>query len=179
MLAAAMSDIDLKPAPTDSIALSYASEVLDPSADRLLRRIVAWMAIVEGGAAVVSNVIHVGLAMGWLPSPANMSWEISWGWSTAMMAAIALTSVATLVGGLLLLRRVRASIVLLRAAGIAAIALSVANTVIIMLTFPGYAGLWSTFGSAAYQTLAALRGFAPPTLLVLLTLPPLARRMVG
>jgi hypothetical protein len=164
---------------TDAIALGYAAEYVDPVADRLLRQIVAWMAIIEGGAAIVGNVVHVGLALNLLSSPPNMSWEIDRSWNTIMMAATALTSIATLIGGLMLLRRIRASIVLLRVAGISTIACGFASTVLIMITIPGYAAYWSTFGAATVQSLDAFRGLWTPAMLVLLTLPPLAKRMVG
>jgi hypothetical protein len=47
-----------------------------------------------------------------------------------------------------------------------------------MWTNPTYRSYWSTPGAAAVEGLGFLNGLWLPALLVLLTLPPLARRML-
>jgi hypothetical protein len=56
--------------------------------------------------------------------------------------------------------------------------LTVAGLAATLLHNPNYASYWSTPAAAAFQALQSLHGLYVPALLGLLTLPPLARRMV-
>ena len=90
--------------------IAYASEPYHTPADRLLRQVVAWLAMINGGLAIITTGLHMALANDWVDSPQNMSWELEGGWSTVVMAAHGLTNIGLLIGGILLLRRQRASV---------------------------------------------------------------------
>jgi carbon starvation protein CstA len=107
-----------------------------------------------------------------------MSWSIDARWTVVGMAAQALAMLALLTAGVLLLRRSRSSIILLRASVACSIALSTLSLAMSLYDNSIYASYWSTPATAAVNALQFLSGFWLPVLLVLLTLPPLARRMV-
>src|SRR5947208_581845 len=110
---------------TDSAPLiQYASEPLEQPAERLLRHIVAWTAIVEGGTSVLATALRVALANKWLATPNTMAWGFDAQWEIALTAAEALTMCALLVGGVMLLTRTCVAIPILR--------LSVACSIVLM-----------------------------------------------
>jgi hypothetical protein len=104
--------------------IEYTSEALEQPADRLLRRIVAWTAIVCGGEVVIGTALHIALAKKWVASPSNMSWEFDGRGDALLTAAQTLAMCGLLFGGLLLLRRARASIVLMRGSVVCSIVLT-------------------------------------------------------
>jgi hypothetical protein len=158
--------------------IEYAPPGLEAPADRLLRRIVAWSAIVYGAEALVVKTLHVALSRGWLASPSTMSWSLDGGWSRIMMAAQALTMLAMLIGGVLMLRRSRACLVILRAGVACSIVLAILSLAMAMRASPVYRSYWSTPAAAAVNAMDFMGNLWLPILIVLLTLPPLARRMV-
>jgi hypothetical protein len=164
---------------TDAAPLiEYGSGAHEPPADRLLRRIVAWAAILYGGEALISAALHVALSGGWVASPSTMSWRLDGGWDLVVMGAHKVAMSALLIGGVLMLRRSRASVVVLRASVACAIVLAILGQALAMRGSPVYASYWSTPASAAMYAMQFLRSLWLPVLIVLLTLPPLARRMV-
>lgn len=158
--------------------INYALSDLEQPADRLLRRIIAWVAIACGGVAICSSALHVALSKGWLASPTSMSWDLRGGWDLVLMAAQTLTRCALVVGGVLMLNRSRASVVLLRAAAGCSIGLGALGLAMIARASPVYASYWSTPAAAAVNAMQFLNGLWAPVLILLLTLPPLARRTV-
>ena len=163
-----------EPAPT----IAYASEAYDTPADRLLRHVVAWTALVDGGKALVTTGLHVALAKGWLASPPSMGWGLQGGWGAVMLIAPMLTNVGLLIGGMLLLRRSRTSLVFLRVSVGCSLVLTAVSLAVTMIENPVYRSYWSTPGTAAMNGIQFLGGLWVEILIVLLTLPPLARRMV-
>ena len=159
-------------------SIEYASTAHDTPPDRLLRRIVAWTAIVYGGEALVARALHIALAKGWLSHPSSMSWDLAGGWILVSNSVSTLTMCALLVAGLLLLRRSALSIPILRAGVAASIVVHIVGLALVMRANPIFASYWSTPGTFAVYSLQELRNTLVPILLVLLTLPPLARRMV-
>jgi hypothetical protein len=158
--------------------IEYAPQGLELPSDGLLRHIIAWAAIVYGGDAVIGAALHVALAKGWAASPPSMSWSLDGEWDAPLMAAQTLAMSALLIGGVLMLRRSRACFVVLRASIGCSICLTVLNLVLVLRDNPVYASYWSTPAAAAVNALQFWRGLWLPVLLVLLTLPPFARRMV-
>jgi hypothetical protein len=160
-------------------AIPYAPATFDDApADRLLRRIVAGAAIADGAEALVRKAVVVGLAKGWLASPRTMSWDSSTGWVRVVTDADSLVMCAMVIGGILLLRRSRWSVVLLRAAVFVQIVLAAVSQILAMRAEPTYASYFSTPGAWVVETLGLLKGLWVPALIALLTLPPLARRMI-
>jgi hypothetical protein len=150
----------------------------DLPTDRFLRRIVGWAAIVYSAKSLITSALDVALAKKWLASPSSMAWELDGGWTAVVRGADTLATCVLLLGGVLLLRRSRAGVVLIRA-GIACLAaLSALSLAMQLYTNSTYASYWSTFGAAAMETSSWLSGFWPEAMLILLTLPPLARRML-
>ena len=158
--------------------LAYAPPGLDQPADRLLRRIVGWLAILFGGESLVGSALHYALAKGWLSHPANMSWSIDDSWQLALMAVSTGVKLTMFLGGVLLLRQSRTSILLLRAGAACTIGLSLLGLALLLRTNPTYASYWSTPATAAIYTMQSFQSLWLPLLVGLLTLPPLARRMV-
>ena len=60
----------------------------------------------------------------------------------------------------------------------AQLVLTVATTALELYAEPVYASYWSKPGTAAMEAMGVLGGLWLPVVLVLLTLPPLARRML-
>ena len=164
-----------EPAPT----IAYASEAYEAPADRLLRHVVAWTALVLGGNALVTTALHAALAKGWVASPPNMSWSLGTGWGAVVLGANMLTNIGLAVGAVLLLRRSRASLAILRASVACSLVLSVLGLAMLIIGNPTYRSYWSTPAAAALYAIQFLGGVWDEVLIVLLTLPPLARRMVG
>lgn len=158
--------------------IEYGTNDLESPADRLLRRVVAWTAVAEGAQSLLTSAVHVALAKKWLASPSTMGWDLSGGWSAVIMAATAAAMGTLLAGGLLLLRRSPWSLPLLRGGAAASILLSVAGLARAVYTIPVYRSYWSTPGTFTMEAAQFARGLWVPALLLLLTLPPLARRMV-
>ena len=159
--------------------IEYASQGLELPADQLLRRIVGWTAIMYGGEAVIGTALHVALARGWVASPSSMSWSLDGGWNIIVMHAQTLAMTALVTGGVLMLRRSPASVVVMRASIASSIVLAVLGLAMTLRASPVYASYLSTPATATVYTVQYLRGLWLPVLIVLLTLPPLARRMVG
>lgn len=158
--------------------VQYAVAELEQPADRLLRRIIAGTAIASSGMSISSTVVHFGLANGWLASPRNMSWAHGDAAAIAFsMLGLAL-AVGLLIGGFLLLKRRPAAIVLLRVCAIASLLTIPAGLATTLLGNPDYAEYWSTPGSAFLQALQYFHGAWIPILIGLLTLPPIAQRLV-
>jgi hypothetical protein len=163
------------PAPS----IPYASTAhVDTPADRLLRRIVAGTAILYGGEALVGRALHIALGKGWLSYPSTMFWSVEGGWLLVSNSASSVIMCALLVAGVLLLRRSPPSIPLLRAAVAAEIVVHFVGLALVMRSEPVFASYWSAPGTFAVYSLQELRSLLVPVLLVLLTLPPLARRML-
>ncbi|MDQ3440388.1 MAG: hypothetical protein M3478_08585 [Planctomycetota bacterium] len=165
----------IEPAPT----IAYASEAFDTPADRLLRHVVAWTALILGGNAVVTTGLHVALAKGWAASPPSMSWSLESGWGAVVLGAHMLTNVGLVVGAVLLLRRSRMSLAFLRASVGCSLVLTALGLAMLIIENPTYRSYWSTPATAALYGIQFLGGVWDEALIVLLTLPPLARRMVG
>ncbi len=167
--------------PTESLGIiEYAPDGLDAREVRLLRAIVAVTAIVYGGNALLAQGIHLALTRGWVASLSSTRWIIEGGATTVVWAADGLNMLLMLIGGVLLWRRMRSSILILRISIACTVVLLVAGIVVEMIANPTYASFWSTPASAAYNALQyPLSYMLVPILLALLTLPPLARRMVG
>ena len=154
--------------------IEYATDNLEQPADRLLRRIVAGSAIAYGGLAVAGTALNLALAAGLVAGPPDMVWDPGSGWHQGVAAAQTVAMAASVVGGVLMLGGGRSGVLVVRAAVTCSIVLLVLSRTADMLATPE---LWSTpAGAAAYAT-HYLRGFFVPVLIVLLTLPPLARRM--
>ena len=158
--------------------LAYAPPGLDQRADRLLRRIVAWLAIVYGGESIVRSALHYALAKGLLAHPPNMSYSLDDRWSVALMGLRFAIMFVMLLGGVLLLWRARVSLTLLRVSAAGTIILLVVGQALHLRTNPTYASYWSTPATFVLYTMQSLQSLWLPLLLGLLTLPPLARRMV-
>jgi hypothetical protein len=163
---------------SDAVPIAYASDDLEQPADRLLRRIIGWSAIAYGGMALLGLALHVALARGWAATPSTMAWNIGGRWSVFQMVVGAMTDAALLLGGVLLLSRSRWSVLVLRASAGFAIALAAVGTGMAIRQSVVYASYWSTPATAATNALRFLAGLWLPVLILLLTLPPLARRMV-
>jgi hypothetical protein len=158
--------------------IDYATDGLDHPADRLFRRIVAWFAIVNDSAALISTALHVALANGWAASPSSMAWEFDSGWNVALTGAQTLFNSIMVLAGVLLLKRSRSSVALLRVTAGCSIVLSILGLAVAMLDSPIYASYWSTPAAGGVNAMQFARGVMPDILLIFLTLPPLARRMV-
>ena len=159
-------------------SIADSSDAFEQPADRLLRRILGWAAIVYGGGALVGTALHVGLARTWLASPDTMSWTLRGGWDGVLLAAGALTMAGLVLGGVLLLRRrARASIPILRASVACSFVVTVLGLAMTLHESDVYASYWSTPATAVVEGMHVLQSEWLPMLIVLLTLPPLARRM--
>jgi len=163
---------------SDTVPIAYASDDLEQPADRLLRRIIGWSGVAYGGMALLGSALHVALAKGWLATPRTMGWNLGGRWGLLQMVLGAVTNAALLCGGVLLLNRSRASVPVLRASAGFAIALAVVGTGMAIRESTTYASYWSTPATATFNALRFLGGLWLPVLILLLTLPPLARRMV-
>ena len=145
--------------------------------DQLLRRIAAWSAIVWAADSLLGTALHLALSRGWVASPPNMSWPRSSGWPLAVRTAEDLAASAMLIGGILLLWRSRPAVALLRAGAACSVVLIVLALVILLRTEPIYASYWSTPAAAVMEARPTLAALFEPVLIILLTLPPLARRI--
>jgi hypothetical protein len=157
--------------------IEYAPDGLVLPADRLLRRIVALMAMLYGGSALAGAGLHIALARGWAASPRNMSWTLSGGFGGALFIARIIMMGAWVVAGLLLLRGARAGVILMRLSAAATVVMLAAAEWFTLATIPDTRSYWSTPAAAAENALQYLNNLYVPALLVLLTLPPLVRRM--
>lgn len=158
--------------------IPYASiSTRDYPSDRLLRRIVGWLAIVCGGKTVVLNALYLALSKGWVAQPPSMSWGLGGPGRAAIIAGETIAMCAMLLGGLMFLRRAAGAAALLRCAAAAMVALALLNQGVVLYTDPDYAGYWSEPATAAVEALVGLNALLLPVVILLLTLPPLARRM--
>lgn len=164
--------------PDTAPMMDYASDSVEQPAEGLLRRIVAWSAILYGGESVGVTLLQVALATRWLDTPANMSWSIEGGWSRLLFTAQALAMAGFLAGGLLLLKRLPASILVLRISAGSLVVVTLGGIAATLVDYPPFASNWSTPGAAVMMALQVLHALWMPALFILLTLPPLARRMV-
>jgi len=149
----------------------------DHPSDRFLRRIVGWLAIVCGARTVLLNALYVALSNGWVAQPPSMAWGLGGWWRAAIMAGETVAMCALLLGGTMLLRRLAGAVALLRCAAVALATLSLLGQAGLLHFDPDYAGYWTEPATAAVEALVVLNGFWLPVVIVLLTLPPLARRM--
>jgi hypothetical protein len=159
--------------------IAYASEAYEASADRLLRHVVAWTALVLGGNALITTGLHVALAKEWVASRPNMSWSLGTGWGAVVLGANMLTNIGLVAGAVLLLRRSRASLAILRASVACSLVLTALGLAMLIIEDPTYRSYWKTPATAALYAIQFLGGVWDEALIALLTLPPLARRMVG
>ena len=158
--------------------IDYAMDHAESPADRLLRRIVAWTAIVTAAESVISTALLVALSRNWLASPPNMSWSMGGPWEQAATAAGMLAMCGLILGGVLLLGRSRASILLIRGGVALSIVITLVEIALNLYSSPTYTSYWSKPGSAAMEAMHYFHGLFLALLMLLLTLPPLARRMV-
>lgn len=158
--------------------IAYALPGCAQPADRLLRRIVAWTAILWAADSLAGTALQVALSRGWVASPPNMSWSGAEGWSLVVRLANDLAACAMLVGGVLLLWRSRVGIVLLRGSAVGTMVLSILSLAVLLRTVPTFASYWSTPAAAAMEVQPTLTYVFVPALVALLTMPPLARRML-
>ena len=93
-------------------------------------------------------------------------------------AAQTLAMAALLAGGVLVSRRSRTGAGVLRAGAVGSGVFSVATTAMAMYSLPSFWSSWSTPGAAAFQAIQVAEALWVPVLMVLLTLPPLGRRML-
>ena len=93
------------------------------------------------------------------------------------MAATTLAMCALLVGGVLILLRARAGVGMLRLAAIGSIVLAFVSLGLVLHEEPIYASYWSKPATCAIYAMQYVEGQAVEILIVLLTLPPLVRRM--
>jgi hypothetical protein len=106
--------------PDPAPLIGYESNGLeDPTAYRLLRRIVGWAAIVAGAKTVVLNALYVALSRGWVAQPQNMSWGMGGRLRVAIITGETIAMSALLLSGVLLLRRSRGAVALLRCSALA------------------------------------------------------------
>jgi hypothetical protein len=160
-----------------AIQIDYAGETEESPADRLLRRIVGWAAVVYGGAGVLRLAIHIALARGWVSRPPNMSWSLSAGWGALLVAAQTLTDCGFLLAGALLLRRSFVGVPVLRGAAAVSAVMMFAHVVYAMFEFQNYASYWSKPASAAVQALDLVTGLWVPLLIAALTFRPPGKRL--
>jgi hypothetical protein len=155
--------------------IDSAPDALEQPADRLLRGIVAWSAIAYGGLAVAGAALYVALAAGWAAAPAVPNWGLDRGWQASLVAAHVLADVLLLAGGVLLRRRSRAGVHALRAGAVGSAGVRI---LAFALHSQAYWALWPTPAVVAMFILQTVPELLPPVVIGLLTLPPLARRMV-
>ena len=96
--------------------IAYASAEDELPSDRLLRRIVAFSAMIYGGDALLDTALHVALARGWVASPSSMGWGF-YPNDLVITAAQTVVMFAMLMGGVLGPPRERDGQVLLVDAG--------------------------------------------------------------
>lgn len=159
--------------------IEYAQDGSVLPGDRLLRRVVALVAMTYGGVGLARTVLHLGLAKGWLASPRTMGWELGSGaWSVSLFAARTAIDLGWVLAGLLMLRGRRLGVPLLRLCAASAVALTAAGMATSLYTIPTYRSYFSTPAAAAMSAMDFLNGLWVPGVLSLLTLPALARRIV-
>jgi hypothetical protein len=160
-----------------AIQIDYSHEAGEMSADRLLRRIVGWSAVIYGGVGVLQLALHIALARGWVSRPPYMSWSLSAGWGILLLAAHTLTECAYLLAGALLLRRSPVGIPVLRWAAVVGVPLMIAQVIHSMFEFQNYASYWSKPATAAVEALGTFNGQWVPLLIAALTFRPAGKRL--
>ena len=157
-------------------ALEYAVEQDDP-AFRLLRRIVAWTALGYGAAGVALMALSFALQFGLLPNPGGISFNTTISGMVVPALRMVVDGGLAVGGGLLLRRDAQsrsAAILTLRVAALGAIAGAVVGA-------GGTLNATARFGwpmRLEWIGRALIFGAVPSVFFMLLTLPPLARRMV-
>lgn len=160
------------------VLVDYATDGLEAASDRLLRRVVGWLAIVYGGLMLGNSVMTMTLAMKWAASPSSISWRLGDSWSVISTILHAAALAMLTFGGALLVLRVHASIIWLRLATVSSLVLLFANIARSIHTNTIPISFWSTpvaYITYSYHYITALW---VPGMVLALTLPPLARRMV-
>jgi hypothetical protein len=158
--------------------IDYARDPLEQPADRLLRRIIGVLAIAHGAMGLTTNALHVLLARGWTTSPTTMSWSIDSTWQAGIMVATALVMIALLSGGVMVMRGSAAGFSMLRIGATAEILISGIGLALVLGNNSIYRSYWSTPATGVIYAIQFVEGEWVPLLMLALTLPPLARRMV-
>ena len=127
---------------------------------------------------VIHTAVLVGLSQKWLASPRTMMWGFAGTWDVMLTAVQTLAMCVIVLGGVLLAGRSRASITLVRGGAALSILVAVMDQVLSVRSSSVGMSYWSTPATFTWQALKFLAGLWCPALLLLLTLPPLARRMV-
>lgn len=159
--------------------VDYAADCPPGASDRLLRRIVGWVAIVYGGLSLMRSVSHFALVVGWaaraqFPRWAPLDTLEKW----VFVAVDATIMAALLLGGVMLLRRMPTSIILLRVAAVCSIAFNFTYAAIFVMTYEGWMAFLSTPVAALFDKLPLIAPGWVPVILLVLTLPSLAKRIV-
>jgi hypothetical protein len=164
---------------TATIQIDYArDEGAEAPADRLLRKMLGWAAVVYGGVSLLQMALHIGLANGLLSRPANMSWSLSGGWGLLLPGAQVLCESAFLLGGaLLLIRRSAVGVTALRVAAMVSVLLLLVGVIVNLRQFSAYASYWSKPATAAMELLDLTNGLWVPLLIAALTFRPPGRSM--
>jgi hypothetical protein len=163
--------------PDTGQPIAYAFDSLELPADRMLRHVVGWAAIVQAGQVIIRTALIVALATGSAATPEHMSWELGTASDQTLVAAYTLAMCALLMGGVLMLRRSRTSVFVIRLSIVCAVLMDVA-ILSMNLRESNYAMRWSTPAAAAMNTIDALEPHLPLFMIGLLTLPPLMKRAV-
>jgi hypothetical protein len=161
-----------------TLQIGYASEDAELPADRLLRRIAGWWAIVYAAEAIVNAALQLALHKRWVAMPANSAWALGGRWGEIVMGVRTVMMCMLLIGGVLLLRRSGTGVLILRAALAGAIVLAILNFAVLEYPSMAISVSRSMPVLAASFALPVLQSVSAPVLLLLVTLPPLARRMV-
>lgn len=143
-----------------------------------LRRAIAAFCVAYGGLGLISTALHLGLQYGVLRSPSTMSWDGGGLAGQVLTAASALATSLLVFSGVFIARGRRVGVLLLRlvvAIRLVLVALGLAHT---FRTLPTYATYWLTPEAAAVNVLQVIHGLWVPAIVTVLTLPPLARRIV-
>jgi hypothetical protein len=164
--------------PEADPTIPYANRALDHKpADPVLRRAIGGAVIAYSGVGLVCTALHVALARKWAASPPYVSWDLGGTWPRTVMAAEVLATALVLAGGAIMLRGFRTGIPLLRWGAVASVVSSLVSTGMALGNEPSYRSLWTTPAAATFQALELFQGMWPLLLIVVLTLPPVSRRL--
>ncbi len=130
---------------------------------------------------LLQSACHVFLAMGWAASPPSTSWSLSSGWLLVLWCVSNLAHFALLTGGVMLLGLLPVGILIIRISTSTIVLLTLSSIAVYstLVNPTGSYWSWSNPMAAVSFVLQHLDAVCMPVLLFLLTLPPLARRMIG
>ena len=161
-----------------ALHVEYSPPNTDQSpADRLLRQIVAGVALFLGAQSLITAGLQIALAHRWLASPSNMAWELGEGWQRIVSYLVLAVHCAYVLGAVMLLRRQRGGILLVRLAAVFSVVGSIVGFLMLLSSSPTYASYWTTPGAIAIQGVSIIGGWLPNLVVIALTLPPLAKRI--